>query len=298
MGVAEEMGAALQTTASSVNIKERLDFSCAVFDARGGLVANAPHIPVHLGSMGESVRAIVDARGEAKDGRGIRPGDIYMLNTPHAGGTHLPDITVIAPVILDGESQARLLHRRARPSCRHRRHHAGLDAARQHGIDEEGVLIENFLLVENGRLRRSAKRARCSLPAPYPRATSTATSPTQGADRCMRARRRGTEASGRALRPRTASPPICAIVQDNAEEQIRRVIDRVEASSPARWTMARRARGGAPGPPKRHAVQIDFAGTSAQTGTISTPARDHARGRALCLPHSGRRRRFRSTKAA
>src|SRR5690606_31284284 len=102
MAVAEEMGLALQTTAASVNIRERLDFSCAVFDAAGGLVANAPHIPVHLGSMSASIRAVISAR--SNDGRGMRPGDIYMLNAPHAGGTHLPDITVISPIILPGES--------------------------------------------------------------------------------------------------------------------------------------------------------------------------------------------------
>ncbi|MBE7220110.1 MAG: hydantoinase B/oxoprolinase family protein, partial [Caulobacteraceae bacterium] len=96
MAAAEEMGSALQATASSVNIKERLDFSCAVFDAAGALIANAPHIPVHLGSMGESVKAVMAAR--AGDGRGVRPGDAYMHNAPYSGGTHLPDITVITPV--------------------------------------------------------------------------------------------------------------------------------------------------------------------------------------------------------
>ncbi len=101
MAAAEEMGLALQTSAASVNIRERLDFSCAVFDTSGDLVANAPHIPVHLGSMSESIRTII--RERSADGRGIKRGDIYMLNAPHAGGTHLPDITVIAPVMLEGE---------------------------------------------------------------------------------------------------------------------------------------------------------------------------------------------------
>ncbi|HEY7959420.1 MAG TPA: hydantoinase/oxoprolinase family protein, partial [Sphingomicrobium sp.] len=98
MAIAEEMGVALQSTATSVNIKERLDFSCAIFDARGALIANAPHIPVHLGSMGESIRRIIETRGKARDGRGIRRGDAYVLNDPYRGGTHLPDITVIVPV--------------------------------------------------------------------------------------------------------------------------------------------------------------------------------------------------------
>src|SRR5262249_22122376 len=145
MNVAEEMGFALQSTASSVNIKERLDFSCAVFDAEGGLVANAPHIPVHLGSMGESVRAILSARGDKRAGRGVHAGDFYMLNAPHAGGTHLPDITVIAPVILDGESAPAFF-------TAARGHHADIGGASPGSmppdsktIVEEGVLIDNFL---------------------------------------------------------------------------------------------------------------------------------------------------------
>jgi 5-oxoprolinase (ATP-hydrolysing) len=108
MAVAEEMGVALQNTASSVNIKERLDFSCALFDSGGALIANAPHIPVHLGSMGDSIRTIIEARGEGRDGRGIRPGDVYVLNAPYRGGTHLPDITVIMPVFLEAEIRALL----------------------------------------------------------------------------------------------------------------------------------------------------------------------------------------------
>src|SRR5207245_9155921 len=106
MAITEEMGVALQSTATSVNIKERLDFSCAIFDAAGALIANAPHIPVHLGSMGESIRTIIDTRGAGRDGRGIRRGDAYVLNDPYRGGTHLPDITVIVPVFYGGEAEA------------------------------------------------------------------------------------------------------------------------------------------------------------------------------------------------
>ena len=96
MSVAEQMGVRLQSTAHSVNIKERLDFSCAVFDADGGLIANAPHMPVHLGSMGESIKMVI------KRNRGrIRRGDVYVLNDPYHGGTHLPDITVVTPVFSD-----------------------------------------------------------------------------------------------------------------------------------------------------------------------------------------------------
>ena len=93
MSVAEQMGARLRATAHSVNIKERLDFSCAVFDAGGGLIANAPHMPVHLGSMGESIAMVA-----ARNAGAMRPGDVYMLNDPYHGGTHLPDVTVVTPV--------------------------------------------------------------------------------------------------------------------------------------------------------------------------------------------------------
>ena len=93
MSIAEQMGATLVNTACSVNIKERLDFSCAVFDGRGDLVANAPHLPVHLGSMGASVKAVLERHRGA-----LRPGDAYLLNSPYAGGTHLPDLTVVTPV--------------------------------------------------------------------------------------------------------------------------------------------------------------------------------------------------------
>ena len=97
MSIAEQMGEALRNTAQSVNIKERLDFSCAVFDAQGQLVANAPHMPVHLGSMDRSVETVIRANAGK-----MRPGDVYMLNAPYNGGTHLPDITVITPVFASG----------------------------------------------------------------------------------------------------------------------------------------------------------------------------------------------------
>ena len=98
-------GRAASDRDQSVNIKERLDFSCAIFDADGALIANAPHIPVHLGSMGESIRTIIDTRGQGRDGRGIRRGDAYVLNDPYRGGTHLPDITVIVPVFYGDEGE-------------------------------------------------------------------------------------------------------------------------------------------------------------------------------------------------
>jgi 5-oxoprolinase (ATP-hydrolysing) len=151
MAIAEEMGVALQSTATSVNIKERLDFSCALFDRDGALIANAPHIPVHLGSMGESIRTIIDARGEKRDGRGIRRGDAYVLNDPYRGGTHLPDITVIMPVFYSNED--------AEPSAfvAARGHHADIGGIApgsmppdSRTIDDEGVLIDNVLMVDEG----------------------------------------------------------------------------------------------------------------------------------------------------
>jgi 5-oxoprolinase (ATP-hydrolysing) len=159
MAIAEEMGVALQATATSVNIKERLDFSCAIFDAQGALIANAPHIPVHLGSMGESIRTIIDTRGLGRDGRGIRRGDAYVLNDPYRGGTHLPDITVIVPVFYGDEAE---------PSAfvAARGHHADVGGIApgsmppdSRSIGEEGVLIDNFLLVDEGHFREPEMRA-------------------------------------------------------------------------------------------------------------------------------------------
>ena len=153
MSVAEQMGVTLQNTAYSVNIKERLDFSCALFNTAGNLVANAPHIPVHLGSMGESVRSVINAHKDH-----IKPGNVYVLNAPYAGGTHLPDVTVITPVFDDkGKNIFFYLASRG--------HHADI-GGRTPGsappdsthIDEEGVLIDNFLLVESGRLREKEIR--------------------------------------------------------------------------------------------------------------------------------------------
>ena len=156
MAIAEEMGLVLARTASSVNIRERLDFSCALFDGAGRLVANAPHMPVHLGSMGESVGAILRARGEGRDGpndgRGIRRGDAYVLNAPYAGGTHLPDITVVMPVFVRDDEAVPSFYVAARG------HHADVGGIApgsmppdSRSILDEGVLIENFLLVDEGR---------------------------------------------------------------------------------------------------------------------------------------------------
>ncbi|WP_300609930.1 hydantoinase B/oxoprolinase family protein [Trebonia sp.] len=171
MSVAEQMGVRLQSTAHSVNIKERLDFSCAIFDADGGLIANAPHIPVHLGSMGESIKMVISRnRGRMK------PGDVYVLNDPYHGGTHLPDVTVVTPVFVpdpaadpapgaaaDAADAAEAAPRTPTFYVASRGHHAeiggispGSMPATSTRVAEEGVLIDNWLLVEHGRLREAA----------------------------------------------------------------------------------------------------------------------------------------------
>ncbi|WP_326525088.1 hydantoinase B/oxoprolinase family protein [Sphingomonas sp.] len=157
MAIAEEMGAALRHSASSVNIRERLDFSCAIFDANGRLIANAPHIPVHLGSMGASIRTVLDRR--TADGRGIRPGDVYALNAPYDGGTHLPDITVIAPVFAAGSTVPDFF-------VAARGHHADVGGTSpgsmppdSRTIADEGIVFDNVLLVEGGVLREAEVRA-------------------------------------------------------------------------------------------------------------------------------------------
>jgi 5-oxoprolinase (ATP-hydrolysing) len=149
MSVAEQMGVRLQATAHSVNIKERLDFSCAVFDAEGGLIANAPHMPVHLGSMGESIKMVI------KRNPHIRRGDVYVLNDPYHGGTHIPDITVVTPVFDPRRDEIWFY-------VASRGHHAeiggispGSMPSASTRVEEEGVLIDNWLLVQDGRLKEA-----------------------------------------------------------------------------------------------------------------------------------------------
>ncbi|MFT3973985.1 MAG: hydantoinase B/oxoprolinase family protein [Amaricoccus sp.] len=152
MSIAEQMGAVLENTAASVTIKERLDFSCAVFDATGDLIANAPHMPVHLGSMGASVKAVI------AQNPGMAPGDVFMLNAPYNGGTHLPDITVVRPVWSD--DGARVLFFTAA-----RGHHTDVGGLTpgsmppdSRTIEDEGVYIDNFTLVSRGRFREAETR--------------------------------------------------------------------------------------------------------------------------------------------
>jgi 5-oxoprolinase (ATP-hydrolysing) len=149
MSVAEQMGVRLQSTAHSVNIKERLDFSCAIFDAGGGLIANAPHMPVHLGSMGESIKTVIMRNPR------IRRGDVYVLNDPYHGGTHIPDVTVVTPVFADEGDEIWFY-------VASRGHHAeigglspGSMPSASTRVEEEGVLIDNWLLVQDGRFREA-----------------------------------------------------------------------------------------------------------------------------------------------
>jgi 5-oxoprolinase (ATP-hydrolysing) len=218
MSIAEQMGATLANCAHSVNIKERLDFSCAVFDRGGELIANAPHMPVHLGSMGESIKSV--CRRNA--GR-IRPGDVYVLNDPYNGGTHLPDVTAVTPVF-DAEGRELLFFVASRG------HHADIGGVTpgsmppcSRAVAEEGVLLDNFLLVANGRMREAELRARL-LAGRYP-----ARNPDQNlAD--LRAQIAANEKGVRELRRMVEEFGLETVraymrhVQDNAEEAVRRVI--------------------------------------------------------------------------
>jgi 5-oxoprolinase (ATP-hydrolysing) len=227
MAIAEEMGVALQSTATSVNIKERLDFSCAIFDAGGALIANAPHIPVHLGSMGESIRTIIDARGCTRDGRGIRRGDAYVLNDPYRGGTHLPDITVIVPVFYGDEAE---------PSAfvAARGHHADIGGIApgsmppdSKSIEDEGVLIDNFLLVDEGHFREAEMRALLAA-GPHPALNPDRNISDLRAQ--LAACVRGAETL--ADTARDYGPGVVAAYMDhvlaNAEESVRRLLDRLD----------------------------------------------------------------------
>jgi len=220
MSIAEQMGVTLQNTAHSVNIKERLDFSCAVFDADGALVANAPHIPVHLGSMDRSVETII----RLNQGK-VAPGDVFALNAPYNGGTHLPDITVVTPVF---DTAGTLLFWTAS-----RGHHADVGGTAPGSmtplattVDEEGVLFDNFQLVERGRFREEALRQLLT-DHPWP-----ARNPTQNvAD--LKAQIAANEKGAAELLRMVAQFGLDTVraymghVQDNAAESVRRVIERL-----------------------------------------------------------------------
>ncbi|MFN7752641.1 MAG: hydantoinase B/oxoprolinase family protein [Pseudomonadota bacterium] len=226
MAIAEQMGVTLANTAHSVNIKERLDFSCAVFDAHGELIANAPHMPVHLGSMGESVRTVI-----ARNAGRMKPGDVYMLNDPYHGGTHLPDITVVTPVFGEAAGAAE------RPAIlfyvASRGHHADVGGITPGSmppastvIEHEGVLIDNFLLVDGGVLREQATRD----------LLQSGRWPSRNVEQnladlraMIAANRKGVQELARATEEHGLETvhAYMAHLQDYAEESVRRVIDRL-----------------------------------------------------------------------
>lgn len=265
MSIAEQMGVRLENTAHSVNIKERLDFSCALFDAEGNLIANAPHIPVHLGSMGESIKEVL-RRNEGT----LRPGDVYAVNDPYHGGTHLPDVTVVTPVFDEGKLRFLVASRG---------HHAeiggitpGSMPAFSRTIHEEGVLFDNWLLVRDGRLREEETRDLLAS-APHPSRSPD----TNLAD--LRAQIAANEKGIAELRRMTDQFGADVVdaymghVQDNAEESVRRIVAglhdghcRYETDSGAviqvRLTVDRDAR----------SAHLDFTGTSPQQpGNANAP---------------------------
>ncbi len=259
MSIAEQMGVTLQNTATSVNIKERLDFSCAVFDRQGRLVANAPHMPVHLGSMDRSVETII----RENEGR-IRLGDVFALNAPYNGGTHLPDITVCTPVFDEGGKM--ILFWTAS-----RGHHADIGGVAPGSmsplattIHEEGIYIDNFLLVERGRFR---ERELYDLLAsgPWP-----ARNPLQNVND-LKAQIAANEKGVRELRRMVEMFSLETVeaymghVQDNADESVRRVIDRLidsEASSVSDQGAVIKVRISVD--KARREATVDFTGTSPQ----------------------------------
>ena len=221
MHIAEQMGVVLERTAHSVNIKERLDFSCAVFDANGELIANAPHMPVHLGSMGESILTVLNQRA-----RPIRQGDVYMLNAPYNGGTHLPDVTVVTPVFDDDDDEIIF-------TVASRAHHADIGGmtpgsmpAMSRSIEEEGILFDNVILVEDGVLQEQPIRALLSR-QPYP-----ARNPDQNIEDLkaqIAANSRGVRELGK-LTKRYGLQVVRAYmkhIKDNAEECVRDAVSRL-----------------------------------------------------------------------
>jgi 5-oxoprolinase (ATP-hydrolysing) len=259
MSIAEQMGTILEQTSHSVNIKERLDFSCAVFDRAGQLVANAPHMPVHLGSMGASVAAIMRSRLAT-----VAAGDVYMLNAPWNGGTHLPDITVVTPVFLDGQPTPGYW-------VASRAHHADVGGITpgsmpplSRSIAEEGVLIDDFQLVAGGALREAAVRGLLAS-GPYP-----ARNIDQNlAD--LAAQVAANEAGAGELRRISArdGPQVVAAymghVQDFAEEQVRQAIARLgEGSYECELDNGATIRVAITIDRARRQASVDFAGTSGQ----------------------------------
>ncbi len=219
MNIAEQMGLALQNTAVSVNIKERLDFSCALFDKDGSLIANAPHMPVHLGSMSESIRTVI-ARNPL-----MKRGDAYVLNDPYHGGTHLPDVTVVTPVHLEGDAD-----HRASFYVASRGHHADIGGTTPGSmppfsttIDEEGVLLDNVLLVRDGQLQEASLRALLTS-GRYPARNPDQTLADLRAQIAANAKGSLELLAMVAQYGRGTVEAYMQHVQDNAEESVRRVI--------------------------------------------------------------------------
>ena len=225
MNVAEQTGAVLQNTSMSVNIKERLDFSCAIFDAQGYLVANAPHVPVHLGAMGESVRTVLNHRRNT-----LKPGDVVVLNNPFNGGTHLPDVTVITPVF-DSNGRDILFFVGSRG------HHADIGGITpgstppvSRTLEEEGVVIDDFLLVDGGHFRERELRELLS-GAKYPARSPDVNVADVKAQ--VAANEKGVQELQRVV-SLYGWPTVSAYmrhVMDNAEESVRKVIDRIGSGS-------------------------------------------------------------------
>ncbi|MGF7149363.1 5-oxoprolinase (ATP-hydrolyzing) [Sphingomonas zeicaulis] len=222
MAIAEQMGQALQNTALSVNIKERLDFSCALFDGTGALIANAPHMPVHLGSMGDSVQAV---RDKALATVGLRDGDVFLVNNPYKGGTHLPDLTVVMPVFDDAGECSFFVAARG--------HHADVGGTTpgsmppdSRSLDEEGVLFDSFLLVEQGHFREAEFRTALAS-GPYP-----ARDPDRNVGDIraqIAACARGAAEIGKMVAAfgRDVVLAYMGHVQDNAAEAVRRILTRL-----------------------------------------------------------------------
>ncbi len=217
--IAEQMGITLQNTSSSVNIKERLDFSCAIFDSNGQLIANAPHIPVHLGSMSESVKALITAKGHT-----FKPGDVFASNNPYNGGTHLPDITVITPVF-DNSSASPIFYLASRG------HHADIGGIAPGSmppnsctVDQEGVLIDNFQLVEQGKIKEKELRELLTNNLYPARNPSKNIADLQAQ---IAANERGVQELGKMVEHYGLETvqAYMGFVQDNAEESVRSVIE-------------------------------------------------------------------------
>jgi N-methylhydantoinase B len=257
--IAEQMGIVLQNTAASVNIKERLDFSCAIFDASGLLVANAPHIPVHLGSMSESVRSLINDKNDT-----IKPGNVYLSNNPYNGGTHLPDVTAITPVF-DEDGKQIIFYVASRG---HQADIGGITPGSMppHSttIEEEGILFDNFLLVEEGNFQETAVRE-LLLNHTYP-----ARNPDQNlAD--FKAQIAANERGVQELRKMVKQYGLETVqaymkfVQDNAEESVRKAID-VLSDGSFIYEMDNKARIQVKVniDRKNRSATIDFTGTSKQ----------------------------------